>query len=71
VPLYFELMKRIRFSMLLASAALMAAAVSLLAQSPSWPQGAQAGAGAMAAQAASPPAPAPEETEVWEPFPRW
>jgi hypothetical protein len=69
VPLYFELMKRIRFSMLLASAALMAAAVSLLAQSPSWPQGAQAGAGAMAAQAASPPAPAPEETEVWEPVP--
>jgi len=48
---------------------MMAAAVSLLAQSPGSPRGAQAAGAVMAAQAPTTSAPAPEETEVWEPIP--
>ena len=59
-------MMRIRFSRLLAPAALVAAAVSLLAQSPSPPQGAQPDGALMTAQTATP---RPEDTEVWEPVP--
>ena len=44
----------------------MAAAASLLAQSPSPQQGAQPNSASMAAQTA---APRPEDTEVWEPVP--
>jgi len=62
-------MMRIRFSTLLASAAVAAAAVSLHAQSAASPRTGQPNDAATAAQAPAPPAPRPEETEVWEPVP--
>ena len=67
--MYFHCMNCIRYSRLLALAALIGLAVPLIAQSPASPQGAPPAAAAASAQASAPAAPKPEETEIWDPVP--
>jgi Domain of Unknown Function (DUF1080) len=61
-------MKRIEFSKLVLVAGMMAAALSLIAQTSAPSQATPAAAAP--SQAATPDLPKPEETEIWEPVPR-
>jgi hypothetical protein len=66
---YFHLMTPNSFSRLLKSAALIALAVPLFAQSSATAQVAQQTASATPAQAAAPAKPKAEDTDVWDPVP--
>ncbi len=67
---YFRLMMRIEYSKSIVIAALIAVTTPLLAQSPAFPQGAQAQGATAPSQPTTSAAPKPQDTEVWEPIPK-